>query len=312
MSKASGAVLIAAGAGVAAYALIAGSVTARIPAPIDPHAVTDATKVPAPPPKATAAPAAALRTATARQIANTAPATRQARAPAATPPARPWRTATVVSVPPRGNAPALAPMGASAPMPDNAVSLARALQQELQRVGCYDGKMTGTWTPATQRAMKAFMQRVNAALPTDTPDVILLSLVRGNPGTNVCSRACPTGQTAGREGQCVPDALLARRGVKDRLARGKGEPDAAVTGWETTATTTARTLPEPPLDGERMALSGPRNEPAPVPPGAAPGDLAASPPAAQAAPRQKAREASASRRQWHRPKDDWRRKVFQF
>jgi hypothetical protein len=311
MSKASGAVLIAAGAGVAAYALIASSGTSRIPAPIDPHAVTDATKISVTPPKAPT-PVAPGATATKQQVAKTARATRQARAPAAVPAAQPWTNATVVTAPPRGSAPAVAPMGISAPMPENAVSLARALQQELQRVGCYDGKITGTWSPATQRAMKAYMQRVNAALPTDTPDVILLSLVRGNPGTDVCSRACPTGQTAGREGQCVPDALLARGGAKDRLARGKGEPDAAVTGWETTATTTARTLPVPPLEGQRMALSGPRNEPAAAPPDAAPGDLPALPPAAQAAPRHKAREAASSRRHWHRPKDDWRRKVFQF
>jgi peptidoglycan hydrolase-like protein with peptidoglycan-binding domain len=310
MSKASGAVLIAAGAGVAAYALAAdNNGTAHIPAPIDLHAVTDAAKAPAAPPNTAASAPAPIRTATAPPIAKAAPATRQAPAPTVTPPAQPWRTATTVSVPPRGSAPALAPMGTAAPLPHNAVTLARALQQELQRVGCYDGKITGTWSPATQRAMRAFMTRVNAALPTDTPDVILLSLVRGNPGTNVCSRDCPAGQTASREGQCVPDALLPRRGVKDRVARDKGEPDAAVTGWETTATTTARTLPVPPLEGGRMALSGPpRDEPAPTPPG----ELAAVPPTAHTAARRKAREAASSRRAWRRDKEDWRRKVFQF
>jgi peptidoglycan hydrolase-like protein with peptidoglycan-binding domain len=66
------------------------------------------------------------------------------------------------------------------PRPAGPVSLARALQIELRRVGCYRGEINGAWTPATRRAMKAFSAEVNARLPVDKPDEVLLALVRGH------------------------------------------------------------------------------------------------------------------------------------
>ena len=47
-------------------------------------------------------------------------------------------------------------------MPTDRASLARDLQSELRRVGCYSGELNGIWTPATRKAMKAFTERVNA------------------------------------------------------------------------------------------------------------------------------------------------------
>src|SRR5207249_6454440 len=91
--------------------------------------------------------------------------------------------ALVVTVPPRKER---KPWPDSAALePANGVTLTRNLQRELQRVGCYSGDIDGMWTPATRSAMKAFTDRVNAALPSDQPDRILLSLVQGHQG-NVC------------------------------------------------------------------------------------------------------------------------------
>jgi hypothetical protein len=63
--------------------------------------------------------------------------------------------------------------------PDDQVALARELQRELKRVGCYMGEVSGVWTPGSRLAMKAFVEHVNAALPVDKPDPVLLSLVQG-------------------------------------------------------------------------------------------------------------------------------------
>ena len=41
--------------------------------------------------------------------------------------------------------------------------------------------------------MKLFTDRVNATLPTDEPDSILLTMVRGYQD-NVCGKPCPAGQ----------------------------------------------------------------------------------------------------------------------
>jgi hypothetical protein len=113
-------------------------------------------------------------------------------------------------------------------VPNDRASLARALQRELQRVGCYDGEISGNWSTSTRMAMKAFTDRVNASLPTDAPDYILLSLVQRHEG-KACGTGCPTGQLQSDEGRCVPSAVLARASPKP-TASVAGEAKAAGAG----------------------------------------------------------------------------------
>ena len=89
------------------------------------------------------------------------------------------------------------------------VEITRDLQRELQRVGCYGGKITGNWTPASRAAMAAFMDRVNAKLPVEEPDYILLTLVQGHAGI-ACGASCPRGQDMSPSQRCVPRAVLAQ------------------------------------------------------------------------------------------------------
>ena len=97
-----------------------------------------------------------------------------------------------------------------ASLPSDRGSVARDLQRELTRVGCYDGEIHGVWTPAARRAMKAFTDRVNATLPTDEPDYILLSMVQAA-RDKVCGAGCPAGQGFAEGGRCVPNAILRAR-----------------------------------------------------------------------------------------------------
>ena len=76
------------------------------------------------------------------------------------------------------------------PPPGDRAGLASALQRELQRVGCYDREINGVWTTSSRMAMQTFLSRVNAALPFDEPDLILLSLVQAHNG-RACGRLCP-------------------------------------------------------------------------------------------------------------------------
>ena len=89
------------------------------------------------------------------------------------------------------------------------LQLTRDLQRELQRVGCYGGEVTGNWTPSTKRAMSAFMDRVNATLPIEEPDYILLTLVQGHSAA-ACGATCPSGQGMSNDGRCVPQAVIAQ------------------------------------------------------------------------------------------------------
>jgi hypothetical protein len=101
-------------------------------------------------------------------------------------------------------------------------AITRELQKELKRVGCYTGQLNGGWTRSTREAMQAFADRVNAKLPTDKPDNILLALVQGH-SEKVCGVPCPSGQSLNPTQQCTPNALLARSGrTKLTAASGQG------------------------------------------------------------------------------------------
>jgi hypothetical protein len=84
-------------------------------------------------------------------------------------------------------------------------NLARELQRALRHADCYSGAINGMWTPATRRAMQAFLARANAALPVDKPDFVLLALMHSE-GDARCG-SCPEGQQLGARGACVPKAM---------------------------------------------------------------------------------------------------------
>lgn len=93
--------------------------------------------------------------------------------------------------------------------PATRIQLARDLQRELQRAGCYQGEITGNWTPATRRAMTAFIDRANAVLPVNEPDYVLLALAQSHPDIT-CTADCPSGQVMQESGRCVPAAVIAQ------------------------------------------------------------------------------------------------------
>lgn len=118
----------------------------------------------------------------------------------------------VVRVPRRNTAPSNTSMVAArsaSPVLGDHASLVRELQRELRRVGCYDGPLNESWTLATRTAMKTFTNRINAILPIDKPDQVLLTLVQGY-RDRVCDVACPPGEGLAKDGRCLSNAILAR------------------------------------------------------------------------------------------------------
>src|SRR5215467_8596499 len=209
---------------------------------------------------------------------------------------------------PSGSAPVivmLAPRsGEAAPsrtaaIPRDRDSLARELQKELRRVGCYEGELNGVWTPATRRAMKTFTDRVNASLPVDQPDAVLFAMVQSQQD-RVCGKPCPVDQGLSEDGRCLPNAILAKAArnpspsavathVPASGGPAAGKPLPARSGWSATVTAARPTPPAagapaaptppqplavtapapatpPPTEG-RMALAGPTS-PQPAPPDA--------------------------------------------
>ena len=180
-----------------------------------------------------------------------------------------------------------------AAIPRDRDSLARELQKELRRVGCYEGELNGVWTPATRRAMKTFTDRLNAALPVDAPDAVLFAMVQ-NQQDRVCGKPCPVDQGLSEDGRCLPNAILAKAARKPWPSAvathvpASGGPAASkplsARSWSATVTAVQPTPPTvgapatwtpppalaviapapaapPPTEG-RMALAGPIDGPA--------------------------------------------------
>jgi peptidoglycan hydrolase-like protein with peptidoglycan-binding domain len=177
----------------------------------------------------------------------------------------------VVTIPKRKETAATVPAAPAArsATPGDRASMARELQRELRRVGCYGGELNGDWTPETRRAMKAFMSRVNAAMPVEQPDPILLALVRGH-GDRACGIACPAGQALADDGRCLPNAILAHaaKGGAARnatLSAASPSPASVATSWSTT------TAAQPPHHlGDARASAAKPGEAHPNPPAAPP------------------------------------------
>jgi hypothetical protein len=148
----------------------------------------------------------------------------------------------------------------SFPLPGDRGGLASALQRELQRVGCYDRDINGVWTTSSRMAMQTFLSRVNAALPFDEPDVILLRLVQAHSGT-ACGRLCPAGESLSQRETCPPNALRSAKFEPDERSADRLNP--IITG-----SLPASTAPAPTLRGTR----------APTPVGPAVATVASQPP----------------------------------
>lgn len=140
---------------------------------------------------------------------------------------------------------------ARTPEPTSRLALTRDVQRELQRVGCYLGAIDGVWGGGSKRAVLAFMDRVNATLPTREPDVFMLSLLRSQT-SEVCDSSCPRGQSATAGGRCVPSTLIAQAGEETAPERASDAPPPVAVA---DAATERRPLPY-----GRMGIGGPKPE----------------------------------------------------
>jgi hypothetical protein len=283
MSKASGFVLLVAGLAAAAYVVVPWANDTSEPDQLP--SFSDAAKL--------------LPASGASEVAVVTPEPLPSAQPAPPVEAAPQRTPVPSFSAPVVVTLAQRPSETASPMPQKAGTLprdrdaiGRELQKELKRVGCYEGELNGAWTPSTRQAMKAFTDRVNATLPTDEPDSILLTLVQAYQD-KVCGKPCPVGQGLSEAGRCMPSSILARAAKKGATPVTTAAAPAekltpAITAWSTT-TTAATPAPtatpaiapaggSPPTDG-RMALAGPAT-PEATPPAGTPTPPAATPPVA--------------------------------
>lgn len=150
--------------------------------------------------------------------------------------------------------------GSSRPSdPEARAELVREIQSNLKRVGCYDGEVDGSWGPASKRAMTSFTERINASLPVEEPDYILLTMVQGH-RTAACGETCPAGQTMS-EGRCLPRAIVASAARKERRGADSSD-DGKAHDVPAGDTATARVALAPPAPTSEVRSAGKPKAPA--------------------------------------------------
>ena len=152
---------------------------------------------------------------------------------------------------------------------DKRVALARDLQKELKRVGCYDGEINGWWNAASKHAMSVFTERVNASLPVEEPDYILLALVQSHNGTGCSNQRAVVAQQDKKPVQGAPP-----QATSNRTATTSGQVAAAPA-----APTTPRTWETGVFPAARPVPGAPPSPVAQQPYGAPPVGVASAPPA---------------------------------
>jgi hypothetical protein len=122
----------------------------------------------------------------------------------------------IVTLPSRAQFPSLGPRSDPTVGPMSQFAIAREAQKELRRVGCYEGESTGIWSLSSRLAAQRFVDRVNAKLPTDKPDEILLALLRDQSGA-ICGQ-CQRDQAVDPSGRCMPTALITKSSTPRSIA----------------------------------------------------------------------------------------------
>ena len=192
---------------------------------------------------------------------------------AAPPPADRVEKAVVITVEPPPPAlqsevtkvPAPQPVAKVAQPPPAALdraALTKQIQHHLKRIGCYQGAIDGVWSPSVRRAMKAFTNRVNATLPIERADDILLAMLQNHEQV-ACGLACPVGQSLASDNRCVPNALVAHAGKRHAPPPSGSPQRKAPDNARQPTPDPAKVVAAPealPPDG-RMLLAGPRPEP---------------------------------------------------
>ena len=80
-------------------------------------------------------------------------------------------------------------------------SIAHALQRELKRVSCYNGRIDGLWGKSSQNALRAFNAQAGTSFNINTPsEEALLNIQRHEPA--FCGLVCSTGERV-ESGKCI-------------------------------------------------------------------------------------------------------------
>ena len=91
--------------------------------------------------------------------------------------------------------------------------IARSLQLELKRVGCFDGRVDGEFGPSTRAALRNFAKLATLSLPDNEPSLDALKAIREF-DKRICPLICPAGERAEAD-RCIRIACPAGQVLRD-------------------------------------------------------------------------------------------------
>jgi hypothetical protein len=91
--------------------------------------------------------------------------------------------------------------------------IARSLQLELKRVGCFDGRVDGEFGGSTRAALRNFARLAAISLPDNEPSLDALKALRGI-DKRICPLVCPAGERAEAD-RCLRIACPAGQVLSD-------------------------------------------------------------------------------------------------
>ncbi len=118
------------------------------------------------------------------------------------------------------------PPDAKPALPD----LAKDIQTELRRVGCYSGSIDGKWPGRTRGALAQFARVTSMDLKSEEPTLAALEALKGHT-TRVCPLECGAGRVE-MNGRCVAKAAPPSPRAKSRAAHQPMRPARKVGGTE--------------------------------------------------------------------------------
>jgi uncharacterized caspase-like protein len=113
----------------------------------------------------------------------------------------------------------------SAPAPRSPAELAKSVQAELRRVGCFAGSADGEWNKASQRSLELFNKNAGTKLDVKLASLDALDAVKSKPA-RVCPLICEHGSKADG-GRCVRITCAAGSFVNDDNECEKRKPREA-------------------------------------------------------------------------------------
>ncbi len=126
----------------------------------------------------------------------------------------------------------------SAPIaPADHLALVRALQRNLRERGCHDGPTNGIWTANWKAAMRRFADNVNARLPVDEPDGVMLALVLSRPDASCRAETMADAANVPPETGALPSPLAMPPAPQPQADQANGSAAAGAAGLAATALT---------------------------------------------------------------------------